>query len=318
MAAGDVLIFSDSDLKALAKMKGAIQVMKEAVISRSRGDLVSPPREMFSMDSTGLVWTPGGHRQLKVMGLRLYPTGVPVGDQAILLWDSVRGSLKAVALGSYLGRLRTGAIGGVAIDIMSRKNSRTVGIIGFGEQAWMQAEACLAVRNIERIRVFRRSKVLLARLSKEAAREMGVEVTPVEDPRAAVRGADIVITATDSPSPVVYGDWLEPGTHVNSLGPKYVGRSEIEEGLYSRAALIASDFPEQYLRDSSFAFRDHPGTSHMKDLSSLMEDSMIRKDGDVTLFLSHGLSGSEVCLLDYVHGRAAATGYKTAARMRLD
>ena len=72
MAAEDILILSDRDVMALAPMKAAVQVMKQTIISRSHGDLVSPPREMFSMDSTGLVWTPGGHRQLKAMGLRRY------------------------------------------------------------------------------------------------------------------------------------------------------------------------------------------------------------------------------------------------------
>ena len=318
MAAGDVLIFSDRDIMALAPMKTAVQVMKETIISRSHGDLVSPPREMFSMDSTSIVWTPGGHRQLKVMGLRLYPTGVPAGDQTVLLWDSVRGSLKAISIGAYLGRLRTGAIGGVAIDAMSRKDSRVVGVVGFGEQAWMQVQACIAVRSIERVQVYRRNRSLLARMARQASREFGVEVSPVDDARAAVASADIVITATDSPTPVVYGSWIVPGTHVNSLGPKYAGRTEIEDGLYSVASLIASDFPEQYLRDSSFAFRDHPATSRMRDLASIIEDPVRRKDDDITLFLSHGLSGSEVCLLDYVHGRAVSSGYRAAARIRTD
>ncbi len=318
MAAEDILILSDRDVMALAPMKAAVQVMNQTIISRSHGDLVSPPREMFSMDSTGLVWTPGGHRQLKAMGLRLYPTGVPKGDQAVLLWDSVKGSLKAISIGSYLGLLRTGAIGGVAIDAMSRKDSRVVGVVGFGEQAWMQVQACIAVRSIDRVQVYRRSRSLLARMAREASREFGVEVTPVDDARTAVANADIVITATDSPTPVVYGPWIDPGTHVNALGPKYTGRSEIEDGLYSKASLIASDFPEQYLRDSSFAFRSHPATGGMRDLASIIEDQVPRKDDEITLFLSHGLSGSEVCLLDFVHGRAVSTGYRAAARVHTD
>ncbi len=301
-------IFRDEDVAALVDMRNAIEVMKEAIVSRKNGDMISPPRESFVAGSTAMVWTPGAHRGLKAIGLRLYLTGVPEKDQIVALWDSGRGHLKAIAVGEYLGRLRTGAIGGAAIDLMSRKDSRILGIIGFGEQAWMQARAALAIRNIDEIRVYRRNRELLLLLSERASREFGVTVRAMDDPRSCVTGSDIIVTATNSSAPVIRGEWLSPGAHINSLGPKLKGRSELGREILDFCTIVASDFPDLLARDSSFVFRDHPRIVKMRDLALLIEEGKMRKREEISLFLSHGLSGTEISLLDYMCRKAEGTG----------
>ena len=106
-------------------------------------------------------------------------------------------------VGSLLGKFRTAAIGGAAIDVLSRKDSRTLCIIGPGQQGSMQARAACSVRDIERIFVYRRNQELLKEDSKRLSRDLGVEVVPVDKARDGVENADIVVVATNSPEPVI-------------------------------------------------------------------------------------------------------------------
>ena len=130
-------ILLDQDVTRVLTMADAVAAMRGVLRARADGHLVSPPRDGFTAGVVGLRWTPGAlHGQV---GLRLYMTGVSRGDQLTALWRA-DGTLRALAIGPTLGHLRTGAIGGVAPDVMARPDARVLGIIGFGAQGWMQLE----------------------------------------------------------------------------------------------------------------------------------------------------------------------------------
>lgn len=132
-------ILSDNDVRHSFPMADAIAVMKNVFRARARGSLASPPRSGFDSGDVGLVWRPGGLPEAAVVGLRVYLSGLAASDQLVAAWDTKSGELTALAIGSYLGRLRTGAIGGVARDRLARANAQTVGIIGFGQQAGIRS-----------------------------------------------------------------------------------------------------------------------------------------------------------------------------------
>ena len=303
-----MLLLTDRDVGACLPMPYAVAAMREALTGRAAGQLVSAPRAGMPFGDAGLVWTPGGFRDTGALGLRLYLTGVARQDQIVALWDAATGELRCVALGPTIGRLRTGAIGGVAIDAMARQDASVIGVVGFGAQALHQVDAAIAVRPIRRVQAYRRDREELARLAAECAARWGVEVVRAQGAREAVEGADIVITATSAQTPVIAAGWLRQGAHVNALGPKYRGRQEIGLDLVERAALLACDFPEQYRSEEAFFLHGTPHLDRMQDLAALAGDGPRRGPSDLTLFLSHGLAGSEVRLLEHALREAVRRG----------
>lgn len=295
----------DEDVARVLTMADAVAAMRGALQARANGQLVSPPRDGFTAGGVGLRWTPGGLPGQ--VGLRLYMTGVERGDQLTALWRA-DGTLRALAIGPTLGRLRTGAIGGVALDVMARPDAGVLGIIGFGAQGWAQLEAALAVRTIERVWVYRRDAGRLAADAAEASKRFGLPVEPAPSPEHVARAADLLVTATRADAPVVQASWLAPGVHVNVVGPKTRDAHEIGLDLVKRAALVTSDVPEQCQGEPNFLLHGTPHADRIRDLAAVMAARAPRDPAAVTLFLSHGLPGTEVALLARAAQAAEAAG----------
>ncbi len=301
-------VLLDGDVQRVLSMADAVATMRRVLAARAAGELVSPPRDGFRAGEVGLRWTPGALPGW--LGLRLYLTGVAGEDQVTALWRR-DGSLEAIAVGSWLGQLRTGALGGVAMDLLARPDARVLGLIGFGAQAWMQLAAAQVVRPLERVLVYRRDAAQLAADAARAATVFGLPVEPAPSAEAVARAADILVTATRAEKPVLLADWLAPGVHVNALGPKSRNAHEMGLDVFGRAALVASDVPEQYRREPDFLLHGTPHLDRIKDLATASAAGRLQNPEAVSLFLSHGLPGSEVALLAAAAEAAADAGVGT-------
>ena len=138
----------------------------------------------------------------------------------VLLFSTENGEPLAILNDGYLQHMRVGAAAGIGARLLSRVESRRVGLIGSGGMAGTMLEALAIVRPIEEVRVFSRDPANRARFAEEMSGKLGISIIPATSAREAVRGADILATATDSMLPVVEADWLEPGMHVVALGPQ--------------------------------------------------------------------------------------------------
>ena len=136
----------------------------------------------------------------------------------ILLFSTQNGEPLAILNDGYLQHMRVGAAAGIGARLLSRPESRTVGMIGSGAMARTTLEALVEVRPVETVRVFSRDPANRRRFADEMSERFGIAVEPAETARDAVRGADILATTTDSMLPVVEAEWLEPGMHVVSIG----------------------------------------------------------------------------------------------------
>jgi ornithine cyclodeaminase/alanine dehydrogenase-like protein (mu-crystallin family) len=214
-----------------------------------------------------------------------------------------------VILGSGLGATRTGAIGGVAAKWMAPVGARRLAILGGGVQSRTQLRALRVVRpTLTEVRVFRRDRARREETARQWSTESGLDVQPADSAREAVDGAEIVVLATDSATPVVETDWLRDGAHVTSLGPKYHGRSEVGLDLLETADWLVSDFPEQYAREPEFLLHGTPRESQIRDLAALVGERPVRDPGLRTVFLSHGLAGTEVAVAHRSLSSAARLG----------
>lgn len=297
-----MIVLSDKDVVALADMKLIVAAVERAMKEKAKGNLICPPRHSVQFaDEGSLVFTTGGITGKECLaGFRVYETFEGPGEnhtELVAVWDSATAELKGIVLGESLGALRTGAIGGVAVKYMSRPNSKTVGVIGAGLQASTQLMAAAAVRSLETVKVFSRTASKRKEFARRMRKELDLDVVPVSSSREAAEDVDIVICATTASKPVIVAEWLAPGTHVNTVGPKYQGENELGTDIADVATVIATDSPAQIASYSRAFFLAN--TAHMDailDLSTIVSGQNRGRSGknSVTLFCSVGLAGTEV------------------------
>jgi ornithine cyclodeaminase len=255
-----------------------------------------------------LIFTTGA-RAGRWFGYRSYDTfGASPGAQVVVVHDWRTGLVTAVAVGHELSRRRTGALGGVAVDVLARPGAAELALIGTGAQAWAQLWAISTVRPLAGVRVWSRDAGHRENFARRARAELGVPASPARGAQDAVHGADIVILATSSEEPVLDPGWLADGCHVTSLGPKQRGRAEFGTALAGRADVLVTDsLAQAHGYQPPFVLDGTPHMGRLTGLGAVIEGAVPgRTDpGQVTLFCSVGLAGTEVHLLAELAGRPA-------------
>lgn len=296
-------VLTDDDLLSPALMPAAIEAVEASLKARAAGRFVSPPRHAVPFGDRGnLFFTVGGSLTAAGhAGFRVYDTFTSDGPhtQIVAVWSIDSAELECVVLGSRLGEIRTGAIGGVAIRHMSSPYAQTVGIIGSGRQARMQLKAAAAVRSLRQVRIFSPNPANRARFAEEMGERLNLSVQPVATAKEAVDDAQIVICATTSRRPVLEGGWLRSDAHVTTVGPKTMDGHEIGLDVAEWAHTIATDSIEQTRTYRPPFFLD--STAHQErvaDLSRVLDGAPRARlqESESTLFCSVGLAGTEVAV----------------------
>jgi ornithine cyclodeaminase/alanine dehydrogenase-like protein (mu-crystallin family) len=297
-----VPILTDTDVASRLSADRAVATMRDAVLAAHRGELVAPARTAVDLGDGRLLYTSGRWRG-RWYGFRAYDTfdrdsSGAGDDQLTVVYDDATGRLAGLVVGAELGRRRTGALGGVAVDAVA-PNATTLGLIGTGQQAWTQLWAVAAVRRLESVRVYGRDEGRRRAFADRASDELGLSVTVAASAREAVDGARIVVLATNSPEPVVDAGWLPPGCHVTTVGPKQVGRSEFAADLLDGAGLIVTDSPAQLAGYDPPALAGvGPHADRVVGLGAVVAGDAPGRADDTerTVYLSVGLAGTEVVL----------------------
>lgn len=295
-------IIRDDELTATFSMLDAVAAVERAYRAKVAGELIAPPRHGVNFPPAGdLVFTIGGGTgELGFAGFRAYARmGSATDTQIVAVWDTKSGDLAGMLVGNRGARLRMGAIGALAARHMARPESAVAGVIGTGEQGRCQLEGAAAVLPLRAARVFSRSAANREDFAREMSEKLGIPVTAVDDPRRAVEGADLVITATTSRRPVIEAAWLAPGTHVTMIGPKSIGESELGLDVADRAGAIATDSMAQTAAyKPPFFLIGRPEMGRLLDLAELVaEDRSARTSAEeITLFTSGGLAGTDVAV----------------------
>lgn len=299
-------VLTDDDVARLARMPEMVAGIEAALLAKAVGALAAPPRVKVPVGGKGdLVFTVGGvNAGRSVAGFRAYhtfPREAQDGAQLTAVWDRESGSLKGIVVGDLLGEIRTGAIGGVAVKRLAREDADTLAIIGSGAQARTQLQAAAAVRNLKNVSVFSRSAEKRERFAAEMARKLDLPIRASASAKEAVRNAAIVICATDSTQPVIRADWIAPGTHVTTVGPKQQDQHELDLDVATAADVIATDSPAQIAAyDPLFFLHGTLPMDRMVDLADIVAGAHPgrQRAEDITLFCSAGLAGTEVLLAD--------------------
>jgi alanine dehydrogenase len=304
-----MLLLTEREVAALLDIESALKVVERAELARGSGRAENRPRQRVSTAGTTLHVLPaaiGDH-----LGLKAYTTGTE-GREFWLLLFGADGGLEAMMGAEAMGQMRTGAASGVATRHLSREDSRTVGIIGSGYQARTQLEAVCAVRSITNVKAWSRTRENLLRFCREMTAQLGIDVVPANDARAAVGNCDIVITVTSAAEPVLEGAWLAPGTHLNIAGSNRAENREVDDETIARANLIVVDDLEQArIESGDLIHAVNSGAfewQRVAELGSVLTQGSCPREGevDISLFKSHGVGLWDVALGAYVYEVASA------------
>jgi alanine dehydrogenase len=283
----------------LLRMGQVIPAMEKALADFSGGRVVQPVRTMLPVaEHAGFLGLMPAYTG-SALGAKLvafYPrnTDVPTHHATILLFEPGTGEPLVAMDGRLITEVRTAAVSAVATDRLAKPDASVLAIIGSGVQARSHLEALRFVRDFREVRVWS------PRRAAEFAREHGVDAAV--SAQEAVRGADVVVTATTSQTPVLFGEWLSPGTHVNAVGAARPDWRELDDGVLRRAKVYV-DSREAAQKESGDVIAAGEVVAEIGEVVAGKKPGRGSAE-EVTLFKSLGLAVEDVVAAELVYRKA--------------
>ncbi len=220
-----------------------IPIVREAMIAFSHGETRQLLRSIIPLNNGHMLGImPGAMGERAVFGAKLisvFPDNFARGIQShqglVVLFDPETGTPVCVAHAGEITAIRTAAASAVATDALARKDARRLALLGYGEQAGTHARAMSKVRKLESISVWGRSPERASAFAKRMQAELGLPVHVSATVREAAAEADIICTVTAATEPILLGEWVRPGTHVNLVGSGFAGPAEVDNELVVRS-----------------------------------------------------------------------------------
>ncbi|MCS6909640.1 MAG: ornithine cyclodeaminase family protein [Anaerolineales bacterium] len=316
-------ILSSADVRAALPMPRAIEAMRCAFGQLSSGQAVMPLRSRLSTDEGLTLFMPAYLRASGDFAVKVVSVyegnrerGLPAVLGVVLVLDAHTGAPRALLDGATLTELRTGAGGGLAAELLARKDARIVGMFGASVQARAQLAAVLAVRRITEVRVLSRSESSAARFAAEVSTWPDApRVTIARSPREVVAGADIVITATSSGTPVFDGRDLAPGAHLTAVGAHTLTARELDEVAVRRASKIVVDSREAAGAEAGDLLL--AGATIYAELGEIVNGLRPGREmaDEITLFKSVGIAAQDAAAAGAALAEAEARGLGTVVEI---
>ena len=302
------IYLNEQNAAEFVDMPSAVAAVRAAFVAQARGEAVNIPRTRLEFGERRLNLMAGGGRAPDRYALKSYGSS----SHHTLLYSAEQGLL-AIMEANLLGRIRTGAASAIATQAMARPNAGKVGLIGAGRQARTQIQALHCVRCVSEVAVFARTRAKQTTFCEQLESELALPVRAAGSAQQAVRGADIVVTATNSSTPVLMSEWLAPGTHVNAMGANAASRRELDPQIVLRAAMLVTDDVEQAKAEAAeFIDLARAGRLDWNDLIPLhriVGSPGLRRDADaITLFKSLGVGLEDLAIASLLYDRAVASG----------
>lgn len=295
------LLLTEADVRSVLTMPLAMEAVEVCFRRLAEGSAQTQPRRRLHFaEKSFLHYMAASDSGAGYLGMKLYTTS-PHGPRFLIpLYRTETGELVGLMEGDYLGQMRTGAASGVATKFLAREDARTLGMIGTGLQARTQLEAVALARKFETIRVFGRDKARRENFAREMSGKVGLGVTPVDSAKAAVSGADVLITMTNTIKPVVDGKWLVPGIHINAAGSNFAQKAEIDAKGVLWCDLIAVDSIEQAKMEAGDLIQAFEGDDaqwkSVREMSQIVAGKAPGRTSseEITLFKSIGIAEEDV------------------------
>jgi ornithine cyclodeaminase/alanine dehydrogenase-like protein (mu-crystallin family) len=317
-----ILILDSRQIKQLLSIVDCIELMADALSALARDEVHQPLRTIVRPpDARGLLGLMPAYRsgERGAFGLKaicVFPQNPSHGKDAhqgaVTLFSRETGELLALMNASEITAIRTAAVSAVATRLLAREDAHELAIIGAGVQARTHLPALACVRTIKHVRVVARNFDRAQQFVDEMQSKFLFPIEPIRKNEDAVRGADLIVTATSSLEPVINRDWISPGAHVNAIGTHSPNSREID-GATMAASRIFVDRRESALNESGdYLLAAKEGLVTPESIVGEIGELLIGKksgrtsDTDITLFKSLGLAIEDVVTADYLYRKACA------------
>ena len=292
-----------SPLHPLEGMLRVVERVEEAFRSLAAGTAANAPRQRVRAPKGSMLHLLGAaDSHAGFIGCKAYTSSREGANFYVLLFDAASGKPLAVIEADYLGQMRTGAASGVATKYMARPDASSLAVIGSGGQAFTQVQAIACVRQLSEVRVFSRDPAKRDAFAERLKRDLQLDARSAATAKDAVEGASIVVTVTTSSTPVFFGEWIEPGMHINAAGGNAASRAELDVPAVIRAEHLVVDSLEQSKIESGELINAGRWNDVVELASVVAGKAQGRnRSQDVTLFKSNGIGLEDIALAGYIY-----------------
>jgi ornithine cyclodeaminase/alanine dehydrogenase-like protein (mu-crystallin family) len=319
-----------AEIDAVLPIADCVDLMEDTLRALDAGAAVQPLRTVLHLpDGAGSLYTmpafTAAPRALATKLITIWPgndaKGMPTHQGLVVVFDPDTGAPTALVDAARLTAIRTAAVSAVATRALARPDARDLAILGAGVQARPHLEALLTVRPFRRVRIWSRTPQRSSRLAAALQVQFDIEVASVADARDAVAGADVVCTLTSAPAPVLQGEWLSPGVHVNAIGASTAQTRELDSAAVARARIFVDSVEgaQNEAGDLLIPWQEGRigGPSEWTPLGAVLRGSRPGRESpaDITLFESLGLAVEDAAAASVVAARIRnRTGAASALR----
>lgn len=325
-----VLIINQAEVRQLLPMDECIEVMAEALKALGRGEAILPLRPVMwlpeRVGAMGLM--PSYLANIQAMGLKVisiflgnHGTEFDSHMGAVLLFEAQHGQLLSLMDASEITAIRTAAVSGLATRLLAREDANRLAILGSGVQARTHLAAMLHARDIQHVSVWSRDYDHAERFAERAARRHGIAVEAMSTAQGAVENADIICTTTSSPTPVLMGEWVAAGAHINAVGSSVPSTRELDTAAVVKARLFV-DRRESTLNEAGdFLMPKREGAvtdDHIQgEIGEILLGTVYGRQtpDEITLFKSLGLAVEDLAAANHIYKKAVAAGIGVAVEL---
>jgi alanine dehydrogenase len=303
-----VYYIKEEEVQQLVSVPEVIDILDSAFRDQAVGRAWTNPRHRLRLPGATLHMMAGAIPGY--FGFKAYTVASGKTKFLFFLYSAQTVDLLAMIEADALGQMRTGAASGLATRLLSRADSRHMTLFGAGWQAKSQLLAVNAVRDLKRVSIVNRRPERRDAFIKEMQPQVKAELVPASSAEEAVRSSDIVTTITSSREPVLKGEWLKPGVHINAAGGNLLLRRELDDEVVMRSNRLVVDSIEQSkIESGEFLGVLESGRRHWEDFTELRDVVAGMKPGrtsppEITLFKSCGVALEDVAIAKVVYERA--------------
>ena len=291
-------LITEDNVNQLLTMDDALSSLEEAFSASSRGEIINLPRKRIDIEGSNFNFMAASWEEKGIIGYKSYVAGSKGLSFHVLIYSLENNQLLTMIEANRLGQLRTGAAPGIATKFLCQKDSIDLGVYGAGFQAETQIEAISKVKKINSCIVYSRSSDRREKFCEKMTRILGISVNPTDDPQLSAIDKDVIVTVTSSSKPVLKGEWISSGTHINAAGSNHAKRSEIDAETVEKSDLIVVDDINQAKSECGDLIQ--LGTDFNWDKVSLLEDIVAGKknvsQGGISLFESQGVALEDIAI----------------------
>jgi alanine dehydrogenase len=326
--AKQMLTLSNDNVKSLLTVKDAIEAVEQSFrevasgrvkMNRSLIDITQHDGTYLSMAS----YLQGANK----LGIKIVTAyknnpsrfNLPTVMATVLLFRPETGEPVSIMDGAHITSMRTGAASALATKHLAREDSHSVGIIGTGIQGRTHLTSICQVRKVTECTAYDIDTASCQRFVSEMTQQLGIPITASKNAEEVVTRSDIIVTATTSSTPVVKGEWLREGTHINSIMSISPAMRELDDRAIKSSKIVVDDIETALKESGDLVMPIASGLISREDIYAELGDIVIgRKKGrtnekEITLFKSVGLPSHDVCVASKVYEKAVAGGFSGKA-----